>query len=177
MAIKIADSAIIAPPPPPPCHAPTKTEIDGLQALRLVMEGNSTLPRPHSYLVLEDLPGEYRRGALVEWSGGGYGSHSHWALKGHEEAYYSASIRDSDLAPLTEEECVILGAISIYASRYAVYSTPGKLEWGVGLKVGDTVLVRLLDSEVYVTAIIRWIGEDEYGDHLFGVEIEVSDVV
>ena len=54
---------------------------------------------------------------------------------------------------------MILDAIPNRAARYAVYST---LEWGVGLKVGDTVLARLPDSnggkEEYTTAIIRWIG-------------------
>ena len=87
------------------------------------------------------------------------------------------TVGDSDLAPLTEEECVILDALP-NSARFAVYSTPGKLEWGVGLKEGDTVLARLPDSnggkEEYTTAIIGWIGEVTCGGHNFGVEIKVG---
>jgi hypothetical protein len=101
-------------------------------------------------------------------------------------SYQPESIPDSDLAPLTEDECRILDAIPTSDVRYAVYSTPGKLEWGVGLKVGDTVLAQLPDrsgrgssgggQEEYSTAIIRWIGVvDHDGSHRFGVEIKVSE--
>ena len=88
------------------------------------------------------------------------------------------TVGDSDLVPLTEEECVILDGIPNNAARFAVYSTPGKLEWGVGLKVGDTVLAQLPDSnggkEKYTTAIIRWIGKVPLTGHQFGVEIKVG---
>ena len=91
---------------------------------------------------------------------------------------------DTDLAPLTDEQCLILDTIGSPAARYAVYSTPGKLEWGVGLKVGDTVLARLPDrsgrgsslgwQEEYTTATIRWTNRDGDSRHSFGVEITVS---
>ena len=109
------------------------------------------------------------------WSKDGYESHTH-SLRSFPQR--NRTVGDSDLAPLTEEECVILDAIPNEATRFAVYSTPGKLEWGVGLKVGDTVLARLPDShggkEEYTTAIIRWIGDPEYGHKQFGVEIKVG---
>ena len=127
----------------------------------------------HSYLVLRDQREGYSRGDLVEWSEDGYEYHSHSIVFPPPP---NRTVGDSDLAPLTEEECVILDAIPICAARFAVYSTPGKLEWGVGLKVGDTVLARLPDSnggkEEYTTAIIRWTGGP--GDSRFGVEIKVG---
>ena len=93
-----------------------------------------------------------------------------------------------EVAPLTEEECVILDGIGEYDDRYTVYHTPGRLAWGVGLKVGDTVLARLPDRNAsgyessagvqqnqYTTAIIRWTGlHDDSARHKFGVEITVS---
>ena len=127
----------------------------------------------HSYLVLRDQRREgYLRGDLVEWSEDGYEYHSLPLFPP-----LNRTVGDSDLAHLTKEECVILDGIHDRASRFAVYSTPGKLEWGVGLKVGDTVLARLPDSnggkEEYTTAIIRWIGDSRDG-HRFGVEIKVG---
>ena len=132
------------------------------------------LSRSHSYLVLGDQLEGYRRGALVVWSKDGYVYHTH-SLPFFPPR--NRTVGDSDLAPLTEEECVILDAIRNRAARFAVYSTPGKLEWGVGLKVGDTVLARLPDSnggkEEYTTAIIRWIGRVPLHGNRFGVEIKV----
>ena len=85
-------------------------------------------------------------------------------------------IADSDLAPLDEEQCVILDAINLIDVRYTVYRTPGLLEWGVGLKVGDIVLAQLPGGQ-YTTAIIRWIGMDRWNGHRFGVEIMVSSLL
>ena len=129
----------------------------------------------HSYLLLalRDQRRGYRRGDLVEWIGDGYVGHSHSIFP---LLTPNRTIGDSDLAPLTKEECVILDALPDSAARFAVYSTPGKLEWGVGLKVGDTVLAQLPDSnggkEEYTTATIRWIGRTAR-QHQFGVEIKV----
>jgi hypothetical protein len=71
-----------------------------------------------------------------------------------------------------------------FDDRYAVYSTLGKLEWGVGLKVGDAVLAQLpgrnecgssgRKHKEYSTAIIRWIGVVTDGRYHYGVEIQVS---
>ena len=129
----------------------------------------------HSYyLVLRDQREGYRRGDLVEWREGGYVYHTHFL------PFFlprNRTVGDSDLAHLTEEECVILDAISNKAARFAVYSTPVKLEWGVGLKVGDAVLAQLPISggKEYTTAIIRWIGETYMVKHRFGVEIKVGE--
>ena len=131
----------------------------------------------HSYLVLRDQREGYRRGDLVVRRGDGYRYHSH-SLRFPPPP--NRTVGDSDLAPLTEEECVILDGLTNRAVRFAVYSTPGKLEWGVGLKVGDTVLARLPDShggkEEYTTAIIRWIGRISLDGHQFGVEIKVGEL-
>ena len=72
-----------------------------------------------------------------------------------------------------------MDAIEEDADRYAVYSSRGKLVWGMGLEVGDTVLARLPGEEKYTSAIIRVIGvDDECGQRkLFGVEITVSLIV
>ena len=137
------------------------------------MAGHSS-GHSHSYVVLKDQRGGYRRGALVEWSEDGYKHHTHFVLTPLPR---NRTVGDSDVAPLTEEECLILDGILHPGICFAVYSTPGKLEWGVGLKVGDTVLARLPDSnggkEEYTTAIIRWIG-DPGNAHQFGVEIKVG---
>ncbi len=90
------------------------------------------------------------------------------------------------MAALTEEECRILDTVDDDADLYTVYSTPGKLAWGLGLKVGDTVLARLPpkgapsdggQQDSYTTAIIRWCGSTHdsiENQYMFGVEITVS---
>ena len=105
---------------------------------------------------------------------GSYEGHSHlW-----EVSYTTTYCNDDKVVPLTEEECVLLDSIKDCADCYTVYSTSGRLAWGVGLKVGDIVLARLpgLRREVYAVSIIRSVGvEAENGKRmLFGVEIKVS---
>ena len=150
-------------------------------------------PSPHSYLILRDHGKLFPRGSLVTLEGNEYRLHTHSLLP----LLKSIPIPAGDLAVLTEEECVLLDAVDAdEAARYAVYSTPGKLQWGVGLQVGDTVLARLPEErrkgeresgrgstqgggEEYATAIIRWKGKTECDGHCFGVEIKVrklSDV-
>ena len=113
---------------------------------------------------------------------GRYRCHSHLL----DDLAISISVSSDEVAPLTEEECRILDAIDSDADRYTVYSTPGKLAWGLGLNVGDTVLARLPPQggrgssgggghqDLYTAAIIRWCGDVGYGGYLFGVEITVS---
>ena len=100
----------------------------------------ASISTQHSYIVLRHQEGSFRRGALVE-----YGSDGRYKLHSHSIEYLPeyTRIADSDLAPLDEEQCVFLDAIGFYDVCYTVYSTPGLLEWGVGLKVGDTVLAQL----------------------------------
>ena len=153
----------------------------------------STPSEPHSYLVLKEnltLP----QGSLVELKSGSYCAHTHlWAYV-HLDPLAPISFAPDELAPLSEEECVLLDAIGASdfesiedAARYKVYSAPGKLVWGVGLKIGDTVLARLPDrgqrdpstEGVLATCVIRSIGVEEkyFGSDercLFGVEITVS---
>ncbi len=134
---------------------------------------------PHSYILLRDKSRGSSRGELLELNvDGSYKEHTH-------------SVRittlgptrcddDGDVAPLSEVECDLLDGIRFAADRYEVYSTPGKLEWGEALKVGDTVLARLRDGgqqHQYTTAIIRWCGTMKWGQYMFGVEIMVSSYV
>ena len=128
---------------------------------------------PHSYILLRDISKNYPRGKLLELNeDGSYRRHSH-----HIELFDLEPIRcdnDGDVAPLSEVECDLLDGIGSAADRYEVYNTPGKLEWGKGLKVGDTVLAQLRQQHQYMTAIIRWCGIMNWGQYMFGVEIMVS---
>ena len=142
----------------------------------------ASISTQHSYIVLSHQEDSFRRGALVE-----LGSDGRYKLHRHSKRYFPEYTRmaDSDLAPLDEEQCVILDGIGSDDVRYTVYSTPGLLEWGVGLKVGDTVLAQLPDrsgrgssgGDQYTTAIIRWIGRALFSGHQFGVEITVSSLL
>ena len=143
----------------------------------------ATISTQHSYIVLSDQRKMFIRGALVKLrSDGRHQIHTHSSFA---SLVRPTRIADSDLAPLDEEQCVILDAIGFDDVRYAVYSTPGLLEWGVGLKVGETVLAQLPNwsgrgtsgSDQYTTAIIRWIGVDKRDRHRFGVEITVSSLL
>ena len=138
----------------------------------------------NSYILLRDISEYYPRGILLELNkDGSYGCPPHGVYLSRPTI---PCINDGDLAPLSEEECCLLYGISSDADRYDVYSTPGKLEWGRSLKVGDTVLARLpgvrrrssFDGEQkyqYTTAIIRWCGRIKYlTGYMFGVEIVVS---
>ena len=141
----------------------------------------ASISTQHSYIVLRDQKKKFKRGALVELlSDGRHHYHSHRMV-----IFQDTRIADSDLAPLDEEQCVFLDDIGSVDVRYTVYSTPGLLEWGVGLKVGDTVLAQLpkrsgrgsSGGDQYTTAIIRWIGRGLFSGHQFGVEITVSSLL
>ena len=147
------------------------------------MAGNRS--RPHSYILLRNKD-RYSRGCLLELpSDGSYYYHSHTSLLRIPPLPLRCSA--DEVAALSKEECVVLDGIISFADCYTVYSTPGKLKWGCGLKVGDTVLARLPDGSgrgssgggqqhQYTTAIIRWCGKTNPlsgGGHKFGVEITV----
>ena len=148
------------------------------------MASNESPSPAHSYILLEDKRKYHPRGHVVQLkSDGRYHPHSH-SRKFVDD---SLSASSDEVAALTEKECRILDAIDSLADRYSVYSTPGKLSWGVGLNVGDTVLARMplkgssgsgRQQDLYSTAIFRWCGDvdDRLGDwsHCFGVEITVS---
>ena len=146
-------------------------------------------PSPHSYMLLEDKHRLYPRGSLLRLKRSGvYESKSYLFSLSSRSPEISC---DDDVAPLTKEEYHLLDAILSPATRYAVYSTPGKLVWGVGLKVGDVVLARLPSSsgrgspplsdslappspqgEEFSVAVVRWSGL-VMNKHMFGVEIMV----
>ena len=138
----------------------------------------------HYYILLRSTV-LYARGSLLKLlSDGSYRHHttrhtSSWFLN-----IFSVRFSADEVAALSKEECMVLDGIDSDADRYTVYSTPGKLKWGCGLKVGDTVLARLPglsgrgssgdgQQHQYTTAIIRWCGKTEYNGHKFGVEITV----
>lgn len=132
----------------------------------------------HSYLVLRGAD----RGRIVSRSeSGGYGEHSHHLPTPSDLFNYP----HENLAPLTEAECLLLDVIWLPEARDNVYRSPGKLKWGLGLKVGDTVLAQLLlpgkknvcgssGSVKYAAAIIKWYGEVVSSRQMIGVEIMVS---
>ena len=98
----------------------------------------------------------------------------------------------NEVVPVSYEQYGLLKAIDSPAECYSTYFTPGKLAWGLALKMGDSVHVRLPDKKKrcgsmttlhrnrpqYCAAVVRWIGEvcEPYRDiHRFGVEITVSN--
>ncbi len=145
---------------------------------------------PHSYILLREISEEFPRGTLLQLKeDGSYEEHSHTAHIYHVNQ--PETIRcdnDGDVAPLSGVECCLLDGISSEDDRYDIYSTPGKLEWGRSLKVGDTVLARLPglrrcgssdggQQHHYTTAIIRWCGRMRGEGYKFGVEIVVSSYI
>jgi hypothetical protein len=133
---------------------------------------------------LNDQQGSFERGTLVQSLGSRYERHRHDEVPVQDVC--PTSIPDSEVASLSFKECAVLDVITSSAARYAVYSTPGKLDWGVGLKV-DTVLARLPcrsgcdhDSscdgkqEEYCTAVIRWIGK--LNKHHYGAVLDEHKV-
>ena len=141
------------------------------------------------YLLLKDKSKEYPHGILLEPFEGGEGKY----CKYNEFCEQTISCTSSEVVQLSPTECRLLDAIYSPADRCTEYFCPGKLPWGVSLKVGDTVLAQLPDPDIrgrresigrlgekyemqYATAVIRWSGvvQDVYGDiHRFGVEIMV----
>ncbi len=146
---------------------------------------------PYCYILLRNKSRHYPRGKLLELNeDGSYREHSHATRCTLIEPIRCDN--DGDVAPLSEVECDLLDGIGPAADCYEVYNTPGRLEWGRSLKVGDNVLARLpglsehgfTDGEQqhqYTTAIIRWCGkiEEKYWGmrYKFGVEIMVSSYV
>lgn len=148
-------------------------------------------PPPHSYIVLKDKP-SYPCGSLVKLRNASrYHKHSHQPVTLSFVLADPISLVSGEVAPLTEKECHLLDATLSENNCYTVYSTPGKLAWGVGLKVGDTVLAQIPNKndcgssgggyqDQYTTAVIRWAGMIDYriGErHMFGLEIMVRATV
>ena len=136
----------------------------------------------HSCILLKD-GDRLRRGTLLQLlHDDSYCCHTHTS----NAALSTIRCSTNDVAALSKEECVVLDGIGSAANRYTFYSTPGKLKWGSGLKVGDTVLVRVsvMNKQCSSTAtqyklavaIIRWCGQTDIFGHRFGVEITVSSL-
>lgn len=85
---------------------------------------------------------------------------------------------DYDIAPLSDKEFLILEAIPSQLTRYEVFLSGHKLEWGCGLKRGDTVYVSIPGPTVIANpraaAVIRYVGGLPPDPGLmFGIEITV----
>ena len=135
----------------------------------------------HSYIVLRETQGFSCGDIVARNSSGHHRYHGHNSRR-RSETSNPPRLSTKNMTPLTEEECLILDAIDDLSNRYK--ATSGLLKWGVGLKVGDTVLARLPDKsgrgysagaqqDQYATAIIRWTGLVEGRGYRFGVEIMV----
>ena len=118
----------------------------------------ASISTQHSYIVLRDQEDSFRRGTLVKLESNG---------KHYFHSLFSVGVNVKSQPP--------------------PFQNPGStpVEWGVGLKVGDTVLGKLPDKrghgssggDQYTTAIIRWIGMASWEGHRFGVEITVSSLL
>lgn len=81
-----------------------------------------------------------------------------------------------DVLSLSKYEAQLLSAIPSPVDRFTVYTTPGKLDWGASLKIGDIVYTHLRDIHCVAVAV-RYQGPLEgYGPDkiMFGVEIQVN---
>ena len=102
-------------------------------------------------------------------------------VRGKEGAAFNyATDKDLHLAPLDVEQFALLEAIPTPKERFAVFVTDGWMDWGVAVKQGDNVYIRVPMKDnaegCCTTAIVRYIGyPGEYiPGTMFGVEITVS---
>ena len=124
--------------------------------------------------LLEQIPGD----ALVPRSEGQnvLKPYNYRLLKDPAVAIYCS---EYDVAPLSDKEFLLLEAIQSLSARYEVFIVGNKLEWGCGLKPGDTVYVSIPGPTVTpnqrAAATIRYVGglPPEPGS-MFGIEITVS---
>ena len=69
---------------------------------------------------------------------------------------------ENDVAPLGDQEFLLLEAIQSQSTRYEVFIDAYKLEWGCGLKRGDPVYVSIPGLTVIpnqrAAAVIRYVG-------------------
>lgn len=82
---------------------------------------------------------------------------------------------ETDGAPLSDKEVLLLEAIHSPSSRYEVFIGGNKLEWGCTLRPGDPVYVSIPYPECHAAAVIRYVGGLPPDPGLiFGIEITVS---
>ena len=99
-------------------------------------------------------------------------------VRGNQDAAFKYEIQS--VAPLELVQRALLEAIPTPKARFSVFVTEGWMDWGVAVKTGDVVYIRISmkdDTEnCCSTALVHYIGrltEDEPGT-IFGVEIKVS---
>lgn len=82
---------------------------------------------------------------------------------------------ETDVAPLSDKDFLLLEAIHSQSSRYAVFIVGNKLEWGCTLKPGDPVYVSIPFTKCRAAAVIHYVGRLPPSPGLmFGIEITVS---
>lgn len=134
---------------------------------------------PHSYILLNIDKPFWQRGQLLKLAEDGFYAHTHAGVAPEKTEHEPCFLSADDVAPLTKEECALLGGIKDYAICNTAYCTPGRLAWGLTFKVGGAVLARLPadesghgssagGQEIYTPAIIRWAGPSHVSAHKFG---------
>ena len=110
--------------------------------------------------------------------------HNYQTVYSEQTATFHDSDDDSDLAPLLENQALVLASVKLNQKRYKLF-IEGKLEWGSSLKVNDPVWVSLnhrqhteTETTPKATAVIKYTGplRGEKGI-MFGVKIIVSGLV
>ena len=99
-------------------------------------------------------------------------------VTGNDGVAFNLEPDSQEIAPLLDVQYNLLRAIPTAKGRITLFATPGWLDWGVDVKKGDEVYIRVIKdgTECCSTAVVRYIGAvtgDEPGT-LFGVEITVS---
>lgn len=108
--------------------------------------------------------------------------HNYHTLTKESPATFYEDARDQNLAPLTPNEYDVLVGVKASLARYRIFVND-LLDWGIGLKVGDKVLVEVplnegaSPSEICpkVYAEIKYVGPVKTLPGItFGVEIKVT---
>ena len=78
------------------------------------------------------------------------------------------------VSPLSSTQFCLLEAVKDPADRISAFEN--KLKWGVCLKSGSNVLIRIPHKHLEAEGVVRYSGElgDQQKGHFFGVEILVS---
>ena len=82
---------------------------------------------------------------------------------------------EENVSPLGEHDFQLLEAIASTNDRFTVFSHPDKLDWGASLRKGSRVFVKIPNTQIVASAVIRCKGPVEGLPGIsFGVEITVS---
>ena len=91
---------------------------------------------------------------------------------------YHTELENMNIAPVIGVQYNLLKAIPTTKLRMLVFVTDGWMDWGVDVKKGDEVYIRVIKDgkECCSTAVVHYIGTmtGEHPGTMFGVEITVS---